>query len=171
METVGQPRHKDDTKTFEELSYPEQAKSISSQLINLGRAIRHHAMDREEATEETRRKCLEQVDRFRTRLARRLGFLVSVLVVLLVSAAVSAAPLKKLAGVNRAAKALIAAMPDLDAKTLESKLQDFRTEILWAEDEVKARQEKEALAKFKEADDPFTMGILIRGTGGVFGRR
>ena len=29
---MGQPRHKDDTKTFEELSYPEQAKSISSQL-------------------------------------------------------------------------------------------------------------------------------------------
>jgi hypothetical protein len=66
------PRHKGDTKTFEDLDFPEQAKSISAQLVNLGRAIRRHAKH-EDATNDTGAKCVEQVRRFQVRLATALG--------------------------------------------------------------------------------------------------
>lgn len=66
------PRHKGDTKTFEDLDFSEQAKSISAQLVNLGRAIRRHAEQRG-ATSDTGAKCVEQVRRFEARLAKALG--------------------------------------------------------------------------------------------------
>ncbi len=40
---MAKPRHQRDTKTFDGLSFSEQAKSISAQLANLGRAITRHA--------------------------------------------------------------------------------------------------------------------------------
>jgi hypothetical protein len=35
-------RHKDDTKTFDELNYAEQAKSINGQIISLMKSINAH---------------------------------------------------------------------------------------------------------------------------------
>jgi hypothetical protein len=66
------PRHKGDTKTFEGLDFSEQAKSISAQLVNLGRAIQHHA-GHPDANSDTGAKCMGQVRRFEERLAKALG--------------------------------------------------------------------------------------------------
>jgi hypothetical protein len=66
------PRHKGDTKTFDELGFSEQAKSIAAQLVNLGRAIRRHAIH-QDAASDTGSKCVEQVRRFHARLATALG--------------------------------------------------------------------------------------------------
>ena len=68
---VGKRRHKNDTKTFEELSYAEQAKSISAQLVVLQRSIRAHTRRSEEEnrnSEETMLKCIGQVARMLSRL-------------------------------------------------------------------------------------------------------
>lgn len=69
---MAEPRHQRDTKTFNGLTFSEQAKSISAQLANLERAIRRHA-SHQRATPTTRRRALAQVHRFRDRLARALG--------------------------------------------------------------------------------------------------
>lgn len=69
---MAEPRHKRDTRTFDDLSFADQAKSISAQLANLERAIRRHARD-PRATAATGRKSLAQVERFRDRLARTFG--------------------------------------------------------------------------------------------------
>lgn len=66
-------RHKSDTRTFEELSYTEQAKSISAQLLVLQRAIHAHARRAEEEGRnpgETMLKCIGQVSRMLTRLTQ-----------------------------------------------------------------------------------------------------
>jgi len=65
-------RHKHDTKTFEGLDFSEQAKSISAQIVNLGRAIKRHA-EHPDADSDTRAKCVEQVRRFEGRMAKALG--------------------------------------------------------------------------------------------------
>ncbi len=68
---MGKRRHKNDTKTFEELSYAEQAKSISAQLVVLQRSIRAHTRRSEEEnrnSEETMLKCIGQVARMLSRL-------------------------------------------------------------------------------------------------------
>ncbi len=67
------PRHKNDTLTFEELSYAEQAKSISAQLVVLQRAIRVHARraaEEDRNPEQTMLKCVGQVSRLLTRLTQ-----------------------------------------------------------------------------------------------------
>jgi hypothetical protein len=69
---MAKPRHKHDTQTFEGLTFSEQAKSISAQLVILERAIRRHAKH-PDATNETAVKCVEQVRRFQERLAKALG--------------------------------------------------------------------------------------------------
>ena len=70
--TMATPRHKNDTKTFEELSYAEQAKSISAQLNVLQKAIRAHTRRAEEEgkrPEETMLTCIAQVARMLGRLS------------------------------------------------------------------------------------------------------
>ena len=42
---MSKPRHKDDTKTFEELTHEEQAHSINATIINLHNAIKRHVKD------------------------------------------------------------------------------------------------------------------------------
>ena len=61
-------RHKGDTKEFRELTFAEQAKSITAAINNLQAAIEHHVKHSPRRM-ETIEKCLAQVDR----LSRRLG--------------------------------------------------------------------------------------------------
>jgi hypothetical protein len=68
---MAERRHKRDTRTFEELNFSEQAKSISAPLVNLGRAIRHHARQ-DRATARTRAKLSAQVRRFAERMTNAL---------------------------------------------------------------------------------------------------
>jgi hypothetical protein len=60
-------RHKGDTKEFRELSFAEQAKSITATINNLQVAIEHH-VEHSPRRPETIEKCLAQVDRLRQRL-------------------------------------------------------------------------------------------------------
>ena len=57
---MSNPRHKDDTKTFEELTYEEQAHSINATIINLHNAIKRHVNDSPNPT-KTLEKCIEQI--------------------------------------------------------------------------------------------------------------
>ena len=62
-------RHKGDTKTFAELTYEEQAKSITASINNLQNAIVHHIQHAPaRRRSETKAKCLGQVTRFLGRL-------------------------------------------------------------------------------------------------------
>ena len=65
-------RHKNDTRTFEELTFQEQANSLNAQFSTLPRAIRCHvdraATSESKTPEETRAKCLAQLDRLRQRI-------------------------------------------------------------------------------------------------------
>jgi hypothetical protein len=56
-------RHKDDTKTFEELTYEEQAHSINAIIINLHNAIKRHVKNSPNPT-KTMEKCIEQIGGF-----------------------------------------------------------------------------------------------------------
>ena len=62
-------RHQADQKTFAELSFTEQAKSITAMLNNIGRAIERHVRSSQHPN-ETRRKCINQVSRLITRISR-----------------------------------------------------------------------------------------------------
>ncbi len=64
---MAQPRHQNDSKTFEQLTPHEQAKSINASIVNLQRAIRHHVAT-SDTPEATRFKCLRQVNRLLGRL-------------------------------------------------------------------------------------------------------
>jgi hypothetical protein len=64
---MSNPRHQGDTKTFEELTFTEQAKSINASIVNLQRAIEHH-IDHAPDPSETRQKCIDQIQRFLNRL-------------------------------------------------------------------------------------------------------
>jgi hypothetical protein len=57
---MSNPRHKDDTKTFEELTYEEQAHSINATIINLHNAIKRHVIDSPNPL-KTLEKCIEQI--------------------------------------------------------------------------------------------------------------
>ncbi len=66
-------RHKNDTRTFEGLTFQGQAKSINAQLSTLTRAVRAHVRRaRQEGRdhEQTRAKCIAQVSRLRERIQR-----------------------------------------------------------------------------------------------------
>jgi len=60
-------RHKVDTKEFRELTFAEQAKSITATINNLQAAIEHH-VENSPRRQETIEKCLGQVDRLRQRM-------------------------------------------------------------------------------------------------------
>ncbi|MHC4270280.1 MAG: hypothetical protein ACYSTS_17715 [Planctomycetota bacterium] len=57
---MSKPRHKDDTKTFEELTFEEQAHSINATIINLHNEIKRHVKDAPNPI-KTMEKCIEQV--------------------------------------------------------------------------------------------------------------
>ncbi|MHC4269097.1 MAG: hypothetical protein ACYSWS_00755 [Planctomycetota bacterium] len=57
---MSKPRHKDDTKTFEELTFEEQAHSINATIINLHNAIKRHVKGAPNPT-KVREKCIEQI--------------------------------------------------------------------------------------------------------------
>ena len=66
-------RHKNDTKTFEELDFAEQAKSISAQILVLEKAIKLHVNNYNEKKNDpdqvkTRQKCIDQLTRMISRL-------------------------------------------------------------------------------------------------------
>jgi hypothetical protein len=60
-------RHKGDTKEFRELTFAEQAKSITTTINNLQAAIEHH-VEHSPRRQETIEKCMAQVDRLRQRM-------------------------------------------------------------------------------------------------------
>lgn len=62
-------RHQGDTKEFRDLTFAEQAKSITATINNLQAAITHHIEHSPHAA-ETIEKCLAQVDRLRQRLRK-----------------------------------------------------------------------------------------------------
>jgi len=64
---MAKPRHKADTKQFMEMDYAEQAKSITAQINVLSKAIKHHVA-RSRKQNETRKKCLLQIQRMLGRL-------------------------------------------------------------------------------------------------------
>jgi hypothetical protein len=61
-------RHKNDTRTFAELTFAEQAKSVSATILQLQRAIDAHSRN-PAATPSTRLKCINQVSRLLERLS------------------------------------------------------------------------------------------------------
>src|SRR5262245_37075092 len=60
-------RHKGSTKEFPELTFAEQAKSITATINNLRAAIEHH-VEHSPHRLETIERCLAQIDRLRRRL-------------------------------------------------------------------------------------------------------
>jgi hypothetical protein len=60
-------RHKSDTRDFRELSFGEQAKSITATINNLQAAIEHH-VEHSPSRLETVEKCLAQIERLGKRL-------------------------------------------------------------------------------------------------------
>ncbi len=66
--------HKQHTKTFEELNFNEQAKSISATINNLARAIRVHVRRANEISNknsnETLLKCIGQCSRMIDKLTK-----------------------------------------------------------------------------------------------------
>lgn len=64
---MAKQRHKADTKTFAELTFEEQAKSISGMLNNVTNAMKHH-IDHASDRPATRQKCIDQAIRFSGRV-------------------------------------------------------------------------------------------------------
>ena len=64
---MSKPRHKHDTKTFEELTYEERAHSINAAIINLHSAIKRHVKDAPNPT-KVREKCIDQLEGLLKRL-------------------------------------------------------------------------------------------------------
>ena len=64
---MSEPRHQGDTKTFEELTFEEQAYSINASIVNLQRSIKHHINNAPDSA-ETRRKCIDQIQGLLNRL-------------------------------------------------------------------------------------------------------
>ncbi len=68
----GPRRHKDDTKTFDELTFAEQAKSINAQIVELQRSIGAHLRRAESEGRDVGRvhdKCLSQLGRLLDRVS------------------------------------------------------------------------------------------------------
>ncbi len=64
-------RHQGDTKTFEELTFAEQAKAINIRVVGLERSVRAHlrrAAQQNRDVAQVRRKCINQVLRLLDRL-------------------------------------------------------------------------------------------------------
>lgn len=64
-------RHQGDTKTFEELTFAEQAKAINIRVVGLERSVRAHmrrASQEGRNTGQVRQKCVEQLHRLLQRL-------------------------------------------------------------------------------------------------------
>jgi hypothetical protein len=61
-------RHKNNTRTFAELTFAEQAKSISAIVLLLEREIEAHSLNTK-ANSATRLKCINQVSRLLLRLS------------------------------------------------------------------------------------------------------
>ncbi len=68
---MAKPRHKGDTKTFEQLTYEEQAKSINATIVQLQQAIFFHIENAKTKKSHARKKCLLQVNRLLGRLVDR----------------------------------------------------------------------------------------------------
>lgn len=64
---MAKKRHKRDTKEFGELTYGDQAKSVTASLNNLFNAVEHHIAHSPRRA-YTRRKCRDQVRRFLNRV-------------------------------------------------------------------------------------------------------
>jgi len=61
--------HKNHTKTFSELTFQEQAKSITATINNLQRAVNYHIRNSSShRRNQTRIKCLKQINRLIGRL-------------------------------------------------------------------------------------------------------
>jgi hypothetical protein len=67
---VASKRHKGDTKSFDELTFAEQAKSITAMINNLEAATKHH-IDHSLQRTATRDKCIAQVERLLARVRDR----------------------------------------------------------------------------------------------------
>jgi|GEM_PF-1399205 len=66
-------RHKSDTRTFNELTFSEQAKTINAQLATFTRATLAHISKAHELgrdSEKTKIKCMAQVTRLHERIGR-----------------------------------------------------------------------------------------------------
>jgi hypothetical protein len=63
-------RHKRDSARIDELTFAEQAKSITAEINNLQAAIHRHIANSPNP-QVTTQKCLAQVDRFQQRLQTR----------------------------------------------------------------------------------------------------
>ncbi len=71
MSNLNQRRHQGDTKTFEELTFAEQAKAINIRLVVLERSVRAHlrrAASEGRSLNRVRQKCTNQVQRLLHRL-------------------------------------------------------------------------------------------------------
>jgi hypothetical protein len=64
-------RHKQQTKTFDQLTFDEQAKSINAMINNLQNAMMHH-VNHAPNKANARKKCILQTTRFLGRLINRL---------------------------------------------------------------------------------------------------
>jgi hypothetical protein len=64
---MGKKRHQRDTKTFNELSFQEQAKSLNAQFATLRRAVRAHVRNAKQP-DKTLAKCVAQIGRLMTSL-------------------------------------------------------------------------------------------------------
>ncbi len=63
--------HKNNTKDFSELSYIEQGKSISAQILNLEKAIMYHVNESEKENknkEDVKKGIIEQINRMIERI-------------------------------------------------------------------------------------------------------
>jgi hypothetical protein len=65
------PAHKGNTKTFDQLTFGEQAKSISAMINNLESAIKRHAKNLDHNPAKTKAKCVRQVHTFLGRLLEK----------------------------------------------------------------------------------------------------
>src|SRR5689334_14622660 len=69
---MSNPSHKRRTKEFRDLTFAEQAKSITAEINNLQSAIKHHVHHSPRPAPQTRDKCLRQIDRLLGRLRSNL---------------------------------------------------------------------------------------------------
>ncbi len=74
---MSNPRHKLDTKTFDELDYAEQAKSITAQINVLERAILNHIRNSlmkktNSNSQSTILKCIGQLSRMINRITKKI---------------------------------------------------------------------------------------------------
>jgi len=67
---MANPAHKNHTKDFGNLTFAEQAKSITASINNLQNSITHH-IEHSQNPDKTRKKCLQQMNRCFGRLIER----------------------------------------------------------------------------------------------------